>query len=444
MKNLSRALNSRRIKGLFASIIENGSMVSLAGKWEVYGECAKANTKGLVSDLEKKGFEVKTKNLDSSSDMILKRTQGSLADLILGFGWRVISVAFPNKVKFAGRLRLLRKFSVYLYRMYKTNGAEQVVKYLKAAQLAVQKSIGKDGINNLKDLDPSVMRSKLTGYGLPVIIPSRDRKLINGGHVTIIRFWLTLFSVYRVIDIKGILKIETIVTPLTADISKYSVVVSQFCNFLNRSAVTSMMNTRHLLKEGKLRLDEASSATQKVSWAGSFSDPKLLDALGLSDYIRKILSLTGQVQMLGLYEALLAMDIRTPESLLNPPLDSETVEGVKKFPCLELGQVRNPHGSFAGKLSVKKEPAGKLRVFAMATTWDQSVLAPIHEMLFAFLKGLPNDGTFDQHASEMRARSKAINAGRSYGYDLTAATDRLPIEIQSALLNLVEPGLGDA
>jgi hypothetical protein len=65
-------------------------------------------------------------------------------------------------------------------------------------------------------------------------------------------------------------------------------------------------------------------------------------------------------------------------------------------------------------------------------------------MLFAFLKGLPNDGTFDQHASEMRARSKAINAGRSYGYDLTAATDRLPIEIQSALLNLVEPGLGDA
>jgi hypothetical protein len=71
------------------------------------------------------------------------------------------------------------------------------------------------------------------------------------------------------------------------------------------------------------------------------------------------------------------------------------------------------------------------------------VLKPIHDMLFAFLRSLPNDGTFNQHASEKRAREKSLRAGRSYGYDLSAATDRLPIGIQSILLNLLIPDLGD-
>lgn len=268
MKTLLNQLNSRRIKGLFASIIENGSMVSLAGKWEVYGTCQSADTNKLVAELESKGFEVKTKKLKGGEfpmDMIMKRSQGSLADLITAFGWRVISVAFPNKVKFAGRLRLLKLFSVYIYRMYKVNGAKQCVAYLKAAQLAVQKSIGKDKISNMNELDPSLMRSKLTGYGLPVIIPTRDRKLIAGGHGTIIRFWLTLFSVYRVIDIPGILKIETIVTPSIADHRRFSELVKSFKTFLKASSISSMFRISILYRKLILRFDEASSATQKVS-----------------------------------------------------------------------------------------------------------------------------------------------------------------------------------
>jgi hypothetical protein len=79
----------------------------------------------------------------------------------------------------------------------------------------------------------------------------------------------------------------------------------------------------------------------------------------------------------------------------------------------------------------------------MVTVWDQMILKPIHDMLFAFLKGLPNDGTFDQHASEMRARQKSLLTGRSYGYDLSAATDRLPLSLQAMILNTLIPDLGD-
>jgi hypothetical protein len=87
-----------------------------------------------------------------------------------------------------------------------------------------------------------------------------------------------------------------------------------------------------------------------------------------------------------------------------------------------------------GQLSTKMEAAGKIRVFAMVDVWTQSALKPLHLYLFSFLKSLPNDGTFDQHASVLRCMQKSAVSGCSYGYDLSAATDRLPIALQVSVL----------
>jgi len=88
-----------------------------------------------------------------------------------------------------------------------------------------------------------------------------------------------------------------------------------------------------------------------------------------------------------------------------------------------------------GQLSIKEEAAGKVRVFAMVDIWTQSILSPLHHYLFSFLRSLPNDGTFDQHASVKRCFEKSKVAGCSFGYDLSAATDRLPISIQVVILS---------
>jgi len=56
-------------------------------------------------------------------------------------------------------------------------------------------------------------------------------------------------------------------------------------------------------------------------------------------------------------------------------------------------------------------------------------------MLFKFLKSLPNDGTFDQNLSVQRCMEKVKKSGKSFGYDLSAATDRLPIALQVSLLS---------
>jgi hypothetical protein len=98
-----------------------------------------------------------------------------------------------------------------------------------------------------------------------------------------------------------------------------------------------------------------------------------------------------------------------------------------------------------GQLQTKEEAAGKVRVFAMVDVWTQSVMSPIHKALFAFLEALPNDATFDQGAAVRRCLQKSEAAGRSFGYDLSAATDRLPIQVQVAILsNIIGKVAADA
>jgi len=88
-----------------------------------------------------------------------------------------------------------------------------------------------------------------------------------------------------------------------------------------------------------------------------------------------------------------------------------------------------------GQLALKKEAAGKVRVFAMVDVWTQSILKPLHDALFRMFKSFPNDSTHDQNSGFHRAQEKAQYYGQAYCYDLSAATDRLPIQLQIAVLN---------
>lgn len=54
--------------------------------------------------------------------------------------------------------------------------------------------------------------------------------------------------------------------------------------------------------------------------------------------------------------------------------------------------------------------------------------------MFKILKSLPNDGTFDQNLAFARAQEKASTYGVVFGYDLSSATDRLPIDLQVSIV----------
>jgi hypothetical protein len=55
--------------------------------------------------------------------------------------------------------------------------------------------------------------------------------------------------------------------------------------------------------------------------------------------------------------------------------------------------------------------------------------------LFSIFEKLPNDSTFNQDVGFIRAKRKAVYYGHAWCYDLSAATDRLPIKLQISILN---------
>jgi len=88
-----------------------------------------------------------------------------------------------------------------------------------------------------------------------------------------------------------------------------------------------------------------------------------------------------------------------------------------------------------GKLSLKTEAAGKIRVFAIVDVWTQSILEPIHEYIYSILRNIPQDGTFDQSRPLSELRRKLNDKSLTYSYDLSAATDRLPLKLQIDVLS---------
>jgi hypothetical protein len=97
-----------------------------------------------------------------------------------------------------------------------------------------------------------------------------------------------------------------------------------------------------------------------------------------------------------------------------------------------------PVKAWLGKLSFKEEAAGKVRIFALVDPITQWILYPLHKHIFAILRKIPMDGTFNQSRPIFRLLRKQKAMGLPlFSLDLTAATDRMPISIQAGLLDIL-------
>jgi len=87
-----------------------------------------------------------------------------------------------------------------------------------------------------------------------------------------------------------------------------------------------------------------------------------------------------------------------------------------------------------GRLGFKEEP-GKIRVFAMVSLITQTLMHPLHEWIFSKLRKISTDGTFDQGRPVVNLIKRFKESGEFVAsYDLSAATDRLPLQLQVDLL----------
>jgi hypothetical protein len=143
-------------------------------------------------------------------EQLIRLESKSLSSLFNRFAFKIISLSLRSSRKISNRIQLYHKFGLYLLSMNRRHGSTYVVKYLKACSLALSKAVAGQPFSSLREIEPDLPLPRLTKSGLPRIIGTRDRKAILSGSTKVIRLYLSLFNLYRVISIEVKPKLNTI------------------------------------------------------------------------------------------------------------------------------------------------------------------------------------------------------------------------------------------
>jgi hypothetical protein len=344
---------------------------------------------------------------------------------------------------------------------------------LKSEKLLLEKWLAQDWKTVPQDLGPAVARTR---SGIPRSIPAHHRKRIKSGDKGAIRLWLGLFTLYRVLPFKGKHSVKTIVTPgvplsasLISDWKAFSWVFSAELKMLfgvTPLAVGKTPKGSSFFPQLKAVMVPLLKSGPNTAWAWTAGDPD--NCFNSSRFFvdmaiwriqtaswRKVIEicqLTGSEHLVKGEHAPFVYNLATSEGLgdirgaagepwLVPKDPSKEFQGGTSEQVYmvdkEGWKMRTPNsGPLLGRLATKAEP-GKVRVFAMVDSFTQWVLRPLHLYLFkSVLKKIPQDGLYDQIApakllvKTMRSRKLS----RVYSFDLSAATDRLPVSLQEHLL----------
>jgi len=368
---------------------------------------------------------------------------------LAGMALRVIPLVFGHLT--AGRVKVVWGFSRNASTMYRRVGPKGLAIFLKTCYLLLQHVAG-----GQKDKDPFGFGCNVsrTRRGVPRIINTMHRKLILSGDIEVIRLWLKLFGLYRVIPFKGSLKLSTIISPGKE-------LKGEFLNawegwvpvYLARlSKVTKL--PMEIDPSRDLKVTSIPTITKSSPNSGGFgaSAGLPLDLLVwwmdtemnqiLSEWMRATSSRAINFELESIFSAFgrLRDDLirRQPRKMRRSPCDwLQTSNEVHSREQLALSIWGKP--LFFGRLGFKEEP-GKIRVFAMVNLITQALMKPLHEWIFTRLRAVPTDGTFDQLGPVSRLLDRFKGEEWFASYDLSAATDRLPVAIQVALL---KPLLGE-
>jgi hypothetical protein len=338
--------------------------------------------------------------------------------------------------------------------------------HLKTANIMLMRAIAGKMLPNSREIGGAVAR---TNGGLPRLIPAGMRKRIKEGDTSVIRLYLGFFTLYRVLNYRGKLKLSTITAPgvpiTGAFMAEWESFIQVFFTYLKgfgikpartdlvpvpfggrAASVATEMHPNPMGIKTPKGSDTAVSAAQRPPrgcrleiWGYVCKFFPLLKSgpnskqgrVNSGNIVYDFLAWVQRPQLFASYQVLVAV---TRSWVLFPSVMADTLAYLtSKHPTLKTPH----HGAFwLGALSVKEEP-GKLRVFAMVDSLTQWLLYPLHRMLFdKVLRLIPQDGTFDQLKPVKRliALMRSGRDHRIWSFDLSAATDRIPVLLQEVLL----------
>jgi len=286
-----------------------------------------------------------------------------------------------------------------------TNGFLFTFSYLKEVMRLTIRAIA--GQPEVVGISVPRVRRDLRGY--PTIIPLSLRKVLYAPseNIGVVRATLCVLSVFRTFKVPVKPSLDSIVEP-------FSGVASSFDCLVIRKALKALrLRARFGPFKGFIS-ESAGPNTKYATWGA------VIDALAFIEhpkqfwYFIRIALVSKSFWYLTWFIVII---------LIYGP-----VYGLFRT----LGMVTPLR---MGKLSVVYDQAGKARVVAITNWWIQLALKPLHDSIFRSLRGLDTDGTFDQGAPLLRLYEARDPNHKFSCFDLSSATDRLPLALQVDILN---------
>jgi hypothetical protein len=387
--------------------------------------------------------------------------KGSYLQLKLALRLIKMSIYVIRGKMVPGDVKICWSFIQHIRGIAKTQGLPGTVKYLKVSSVLLQQCVAQYKIDDITPIGPRISRSK---SGLPRFIHPLQREKIRLGDPLTIRLWLTLLSIFRDISIPGLVKISSITSESKG--FPQSSKILEFIPHFNKLFWDDLSHRNNYINQSRLFLMglwPIKAISLKVR-SGNFSRyiPNWLQTVS---YILKDMKEWIPTPNRGVFQILKSgpQAIRSegiynshPLTIMRSFLAYHAVENAELLDSLRV-IMNSTAGRFSrvpylwnilennsflfenikpltialGKIGLKLEAAGKVRIFAMVDPWTQWALSPLHKDIFRQLRHLSTDGTFNQ----MRPLKRVpFNKTSIYSFDLTAATDRLPLFLQEGLL----------
>jgi len=328
-------------------------------------------------------------------------------------GWNLSSLSL--------RLSIIPMAS-HLLLIFKNNGINSMILRLKVSLFAMYSFIAGSPLTDTRHLGLAVGLSN----GLPTWFPSSFRARIRCGDLLVIRTVATLIASYKAIG--GVWSKPTLETirnaPFLKDLDSINGFLPMFWKWLFSKSPKNIrfpdLNTKRSpfsVKTGaNFYLAPLSAVLDILAWQKS---PR-----------HRLIEFILAARQISLMTVFVKAKIRCESTSIAQVLDAfRVVNSEKGF----LGEPPKYENLRLGKLSLKHEAAGKVRVFAIVDFWTHLALYPLHIWMFDLLKSLPMDGTFDQDQA-VKSFANSFGNTKVFSFDLSAATDNIPVALTTRIL----------
>lgn len=306
-----------------------------------------------------------------------------------------------------GSVKFLKLLNSRIVTLVKTNGWSFTFLYLKEVLRLTIRALGGQPETLWNN---SIPRVKRDFSGLPTIIPLSLRLALRepARNVNIVRVTLCVLSVFRIFKVPVKPSLESIISPFNGIARTYDyLIIRKALNKLNLKVKFSIF--RGFISES------AGPNSRFATWGSS------LDALAFLEYPRQLLTFVRIALVTKSYWYLAVF------------ITILIVYGPLYFTLRMFGMIAPLR---MGKLSTVYDQAGKARIVAITNWWIQLALKPLHDSIFSSLRKWNDiDGTFDQGGPLLRLYKERDPRYKFSCFDLSSATDRLPITLQVDILN---------